>query len=140
LRGLLRPAAPRPLERLRQEQTPFHLISERRMSDPVGGAPILTLDALESQGPLATVVTPRKQREQKADATPVPLSKGIRQTDMDPPRPAPSSILKGWSDSRIRRLPPVFESARDVLNKLPQSPMPNYPEVRPSDRKAREDL
>lgn len=128
------PAAPFKLRSVPKEKTPFQLISDRQTT--IGNATdqnspktsnVLTYDALQGVAPLTDVISPRKLRE--AQKSP------IKGSTEPPKRPI-------WSDPRLRRLPPVFESARSALKKreLPQQPIPLYPEVPPPGSRPREDL
>lgn len=92
--------------------------------------------------PLSPVTSPRKLRHRT-------IPSGAAEAASQPTAPAVGSpAAGGWSKpksgaiQRLRRLPPVFESAPGSVKRssLPQEPIPIYPEVPTRAQLPREDL
>jgi hypothetical protein len=98
---------------------------ERKSAAPV----ILSFDGLQKAEPLSKVTSPRKERESEKLIRLAPNTAAQPSTDWTSPQ-QPSK--PGWDDPRLRRLPPVFESAKQSLQnvrELPQQPIPDYPDA-----------
>lgn len=111
---------------------------ERKSAAPV----ILSFDGLQKAEPLSKVTSPRTERESQKLIRLAPKTTARPNTDWTSPQ-QPSK--QGWDDPRLRRLPPVFESAKQSLQnvrELPQQPIPDYPDAtdRGAQAPAREDL
>lgn len=106
-----------------------------RQRSPIGTAnPALTVEMLESNRPLANVVSPRKLRS-TAHGTSID-NQTVRS------RSSSSNFVNGGLKTiretpRIQRLPPVLDAGPSRDRWLPQSPIPIYPEVQPPMAKTR---
>lgn len=91
---------------------------------PASAPRTLAHGSLSGGGPLADVVTPRKQREAAR------AQSGKNQAAKEP-RTLLAAPLKPSIDGKITRLPPVSQNERGSSKRreLPQEPIPIYPEV-----------